>query len=189
MAKLGRPGIPYEQFVETWQQLLKEERANVTNILAILGGSRSTITNYHERYEREQAVKEYNIINSIELSEAVHQAIAGVKVKEIDCLKKENMQLKSRIDGYLTLVNESEEKLAAAKVDLDDAKVNSDLEKLSLERKLAAAEARIEEITQREQTLLAKYEALSQQYNQAKQAAAVAQKEVDMLREQKNTKD
>lgn len=184
MAKQGRPGIPYDKFVEVWEQLLSEGRAGTNTAHDLLGGSKSTIASYRERYEREKASKELSVIKSVELTEAVHQAIAGVKVKEIEALEKVNNQLKARIDEHLALLKETEEKLAAAKVAFDDAKVNFDAERLSLERKLAAAQARIDDMESREQTLLAKYEKLGEQYNHAKQEAAVAKKEVEMLREQ-----
>jgi hypothetical protein len=183
MAKPGRPGIPYERFVQTWEQLIQEGRAGTNAALDILGGNKITIAAFRERYEREKTLKELSIINSIQLTEAVHQAIAGIKVKEIEALEKANAQLVSRIDEYLAILKETEEKLAAAKVDLDDAKVQFDIERLSLERKLAAAQARTDDLDQREQKLLARHEQLDEQYNQAKQEAAVAKKEVEMLRE------
>ena len=183
MAKPGRPGIPYEAFVETWEQLLQIGRATTNAAHESLGGNKNTIASFRERYERDKAAKALSLIKSIELTDAVHQAIAGIKVKEIDALEKANVQLKSRIDEYLALVKETEEKLASAKVNFEDAHMHFDAEKLSLERKLAAAQARIEDMETREQKLMARYEQLVEQHNQAKQEAAVAKKEVDMLRE------
>ena len=81
------------------------------------------------------------------------------------------------------MTKEAEEKSAAAVVALNDAKVADDIEKLKLERKLAAAQARIDDIEQREQKMAAKCEKLAEQYNLAKQEAAVANKEIEMLRE------
>ena len=54
---------------------------------------------------------------------------------------------------------------------------------LKLERKLAAAQALIEDTEQREQKMASKCEKLAEQYNLAKQEAAVANKEIEMLRE------
>ena len=188
MAKPGRPGIPYEKFVEVWEQLLTEGRAGTNVVCDILGGSKNTIAAYRERYDREKASRELAMIKSVELTEAVHQAIAAIKVKEIEALERVNTQLKARLDEYLALLKEADEKLAAAKVYLDDAKVHFDIERLSLERKLAGTQARIDDMEQREQKLLAQNEKLREQYNQAKQEAAVAKKEVEMLREQNKKK-
>lgn len=184
MAKRGRPGISYEQFVGTWEQLLDEGRAKTNEVLETLGGSKSTISDFRERYEREKESKSLSLIKSIELTDAVHQAIASIKVKEIEALEKINAQLKSRIDEHLSLLKETEEKLASVKVDIDDAKANFDVEKLALERKLAAAQGRIDDMDRREQKLISRCDLLVEQHNQAKQEAAVAKKEVEMLREQ-----
>lgn len=182
MTKSGRPGISYEKFIEGWEQLIKENRASNNVARDTIGGSKGTIAAFRERYEREQSSRELSIIKSIELSDAVHQAIATIKVKEVTALEKINTQLKSRIDDYLALVKELEEKLASAQVDLTDTKSNFDIEKLTFERQLAAAEARIEEINKREQQLLSRFDKINEQFNQAKQEAAVAKKEVEMLR-------
>ncbi len=184
MAKAGRPGISYEQFVSTWEQLVEEGRAGTNAAHDILGGSKGTIAAYRERYEREKSSKELSFIKSIELSEAVHKAIAAIKVKELEALEKINTQLKARLDENLNTLKETEKDLAAAKVDLDDAKAHFEIEKLSFERKLAAAQARIEDLEKREQQVLRRNEALSQECNQAKQESAVAKKETEMLREQ-----
>jgi chromosome segregation ATPase len=184
MAKQGRPGIPYEKFITVWEQLLQEGRAGTNAAHDILGGSKSTIATYRERYEGEKNSKELSLIKSVKLTEAVHRAIAEIKVQEIEALEKANTQLKNRINDYLTLIKEAEEKSAAVMVALDDAKTDFDIEKLKLERKLAAAQARIDDMEQREQKLSAKYEQLNEQYNHAKQEAAVSKKEIEMLREQ-----
>lgn len=184
MAKQGRPGIPYEDFVVVWEQLLQEGRAGSNTAHDLLGGSKSTIAAYRERYEREKASKELGLIKSVKLTEAVHRAIAEIKVQEIEILEKNNAQLKARIDDYLATIKEAEEKLAAAKVEFNDIKSNFDIEMLKLERKFAVAQSRISDIDQREQKLSAKYELLNEQYNHAKQETAVAKKEIEMLREQ-----
>lgn len=184
MAKPGRPSIPYEKFIEVWEQLLTEGRAGTNIACDILGGSKSTIAAYRERYEREKTSKELSIIKSVELTDAVHHAIAGIKVKEIEALEKENTQLKGHIDSYLASLKELEEKLAAKQVDLEEFKASFDAEKLKLERKLAATQARAEDLEHREQKILTQYNQVNDAYNQAKQEAAVAKKEVDMLREQ-----
>jgi len=53
MAKQGRPGIPYDKFVVVWEELLQENRAGTNIAHDLLGGSKSTIATYRERYERE----------------------------------------------------------------------------------------------------------------------------------------
>ena len=188
MAKQGRPGIPYEKFVAVWEQLLQQGRAGTNAAHDILGGSKGTITGYRERYEREKSSKELALIKSVKLTEAVHRAIAEIKVQEIEALEKTNLQLKSRIDEYLGVIKEAEEKVGAAMVALDDAKNEFEIEKLQLERKLAAAQARIDDMAQREQKMMARYEQINEQYTHAKQEAAVAKKEIEMLREQAKKK-
>ena len=148
-----------------------------------MGGNKSTIVAYLERYEREQSSKQRSIINSIELPDAVHQAIANIKVKEIDALERANTQLKARIDEYLLVLTETEKRLASAQVDLEDAKTNFEIEKLKLEKQLAAVRARLNDAEQREVVLKTQNEQLSEQYSQARQDTAVAKKEVEMLRE------
>jgi chromosome segregation ATPase len=182
MTKHGRPGISYEKFIEVWEQLIKENSASINSALTIIGGSKGTIAGFRERYEREQSSKELSILKSIELTDAIHQAIASIKVKEVTVLEKNNTQLKSRIEEFLVVIKELEENVASAQIDLIDAKSNFDIEKLSIERQLAAAQARIEDITKREQQLNAKFEKINEQLNQAKQEAAVAKKETEMLR-------
>lgn len=188
MAKQGRPGISYEKFVEVWEQLISEKRESTNTALDILGGSKSTIITHRERYEREKASKELSFIKSVKLTDAVHQAIAEIKVEEIEVLEKVNTQLKARIDGYLATLKESDAKVAALHVDMDTLKADFDVAKLGFERKLAAAQARIDDLEQREQKAMARYEQLSELYNQAKQEAAVARKEIEMLREQAKKK-
>jgi chromosome segregation ATPase len=183
MAKQGRPGIPYDHFVKAWEQLINEGRAGTNAAHDMLGGSKSTIATYRERYEREKISKELSIIKSIKLTEAVHRAIAEIKVTEIDTLDKANTQLKLRIDDYIATMKEAESKLDSAKVDLADAKANFDIETLKLERALAAAQARIEDTEQREKKLIIRFEQINEQYSKAKQEAAVAKKEIEMLRE------
>lgn len=189
MAKLGRPGIPYEKFVEAWEQLAHEGRASINQVQDRLGGNKGTLAAHHERYEREKASKELSLIKSIHLTEAVHRAIAEIKVLEIEVLEKMNSQLKARIDNYLAVIKETEEKLASAKVEGEEAKSFFDTEKLQLERQLSAVQARLEDREQREQKLAIRYEQLNEQYNQTKQEAAVAKKEIEMLREQTKGKD
>lgn len=188
MPKQGRPGIPYEKFVAAWEQLLQDGRAGTNTAHDALGGSKSTIAAYRERYEREKSSKELSLIKTIKLTEAVHRAIAEIKVQEIDILEKTNAKLKSRIDEHLTTIKETEEKLATAQVAIENAKNDYDLEKLKLERLLAAAHARIDDMEQREQKLSEKHEQLNEKYNLAKQEAAVAKKEIEMLREQAKKK-
>jgi len=186
MAKRGRPGIPYEKFVEVWEQLLKDGRAGTNTAHDMLGGNKSTIAGFRERYERDKSAREISLIKDIELTEAVHRAIAEIKVREIDALERDNARLKSRIDEHLAVLKETEEKLAIAKIDLEDAKTSFDTERLSLERKLAAAQARIDDMAQREQKLISRCEQLGEKCNQARQEAAVAKREVEILREKEH---
>lgn len=188
MAKQGRPGVPYEKFTEVWENLIKEGRAGTNTAHDLLGGSKSTIASYRERYEREQTSKTLSLIKSLELPDALLRSIAEIKVHEIEVLEKDCTQLKSRADEYLNLLKELEEKLAIAKVELDDTTMLFNGEKLKLEKKLAAAEARIEDIEAREQKINDRYEKLHEQYSLAKEAVAASQKEVQMLREQLNSK-
>jgi hypothetical protein len=46
MEKQGRPGIPYEKFVEVWEQLIKDRIARTNGAQDKLGGSKSTIASY-----------------------------------------------------------------------------------------------------------------------------------------------
>lgn len=183
MAKRGRPGIPYEQFVEAWEQLVSTGRESTNAALDIIGGNKSTIIAFRERYEREKTSKEISMINSIELTEAVHKAIASVKVKEVDALERANTALKARIDEYSAVLSATERKSAEIVVDFEDAKTNFDIEKSKAEKQLAALQARIDDAKQRESALMVRYEQLNEQYNQARQDAAVAKKEVELLRE------
>lgn len=184
MAKPGRPGISYEKFVHTWEQLSQEGRAGTNTVLDILGGNKSTISAYRERYEREKASKELALIKDIKLTEAVNRAIAEIKVQEIEALEKVNAQLSERNDEYLTSMKEAEEKYNVALLESEDLKKAFSEEKLNFERKLAAAEARIDDMVQREVTMGNKNDQLTEQLNLAKQEAAVAKKEIEMLREQ-----
>lgn len=188
MAKQGRPGIPYEKFVEVWESLIEEGRAGTNAAHDILGGSKSTIASYREKYERERSASTLSILKDVELPKAVQQAIADIKVKELDSLQKENVALKSRIDEHLSLLKKAEDALATAKVEFNDAKVEFDTEKLSLERKLAAAQARIDDLESRESKLLERYEKQGEQLSRASQDAAVAKKEVELLREKDSEK-
>jgi len=183
MTKQRKSNLTYDQFVEVWEQLINDHRAGNNVAHDILGGSKSTIANFRERYEREKTSKTLSIIKSVELTEAVHQAIADIKVKEIEALEQVKKQLESRVDSYINGMKEAESKLAETLVEFEDAKTNFDIEKLNLERQLAASQARIGDLEKREQKIAAKLEKLNEQYNQAKQETAVAKKEVELLRE------
>ncbi len=182
--KGGRPGLSYAQYVEVWEQCIEEGRVNNNAVREILGGSRSTIVAFRERYEREKTAREVSIIKDIELNDAVLQAIATIKVKEIEALEKVHMQLKARLDENITTINELEKSCAAATAALGAAKSHFEDEKLKLAKRLAIGEARVDDLTLNAQKYAEKCEQLSEQYNQAKQEAAVAKKEVELLREQ-----
>lgn len=183
-AKRGRPSIKYDSFVETWEQLMADERASINAVQNTLGGDKGTIKGYIERYEREQAGKELSIIKGIELPEAVQQAIAAIKVKEIEALERENQQLKARMDGYLADLQKAEEATIALKVVLDEVKAEFEIKQNKLERQLAVAESRASDADKRENQMAEQYQKLSEQVNHYKQESAVAKKEVEMLREQ-----
>lgn len=182
--KVGRPlSVTYEQFTPVWEQLINGGRATTNAAHDMLGGGKSTIAGFRERYEQQKTSKTQAFIKSVELPEALHRTIADIKVKEIETLEQAKKELESRIDSYIHGMNEAESKLAEARVEFEDAKSNFDLEKLTLERKLAASQARNEYLEKREQSLTSQCDKLNQQYNDAKQDAAVAQKEVQVLRE------
>lgn len=183
MAKQRQSNLTYDQFVEVWEQLVKEARAGNNVAHDILGGSKSTIATFRERYEREKTSQTLAIIKSVELTDAVHHAIADIKVKEIEILEQTKKQLESRIDHYINEAKEAESKLAETLVELEDTKTNFNIEKLKLERQLAASEARTEDLEKREQKIATQLEKLSEQYNQALQETAVAKKEIELLRE------
>lgn len=187
MAKRGRPSIKYENFIEVWEQLTEEGRASINAVQNTLGGDKSTINGYRERYEREKAAKELSMIKGIELTEAVQQAIAAIKVKEIDTLERENQQLKTRMDELLADLKKSEDDYAALKIELEEAKTEFSDKQQKAERQLAIAESRVTDAENREKQLGARYQELSEQISQYKQEAAVAKKEVEMLREQAKT--
>ena len=179
----GRPSIDYGTFVETWEDLLKEEVASITAAHSRLGGCKSTLAKFRERYEREKVEAATSVLKEIELPDAVKQVIADFKLKEIKVLEKENAELKSRLDEMITNLKQAEEDLIEASMKLDEAKSDFDSDRLSLERKLAVEEARRADFKAREEALLEQLESKSEQLHQANQAAAVATKEVEMLRE------
>jgi hypothetical protein len=74
-------------------------------------------------------------------------------------------------------------KLTQALATVDEQQAKFAEIKLSFERKLAISQAQIKDLQQREQRLQARCEQLNQQHNHALQDAAVAKKEVELLRE------
>ena len=187
MSKAGRPGISYDQFVEVWEGLIKENRASNNNACSQLGCSKSTVSQYREQYERNQSAKEISFIKQIKLPETITQAIADMKLEEIQLLEKQNRQLEGRLDQCLGDLKKSEASRVEAIAKADEFKTQFDKDKLELERKLAAAEARISDAIERESQLQTRLEQVSEQYNQTKQDAVVAQKEIELLREMRQT--
>lgn len=184
MAKRGRPGIDYDEFKQTWQTLLEQGRATTNNALDILGGSKGTISKLREQFEQEEATKKLIEIEHITLPEKICDGLADIvmtRTKQLDVMYREQ---KARADEHLSTIMALESQLASKQVDFDDAKTQYEIDRTQYERRLAASEARIEDLKKREQTLLEKVDALQINYNQAKQHAAVAQKEVELLREQ-----
>ncbi|WP_119344421.1 hypothetical protein [Facilibium subflavum] len=180
----GRPGIPYEKFVEVWEQLIEEGKAGTNAIHELIGGSKSTIAAYRERYEQEHAAKELSILKEVQLPSAVQKAIAELKLKEINVLENENKLLKVRIDEHLSNFKKSEEAYDALKSKLETVELNFTELKKNLEQKIAIAESRLLDTEKRENRALEQCKVLSDQVSQYKQEAAVAKKEVEMLREQ-----
>ena len=182
--KRVRPGITYEQFVKTWEQLAKEGRAGTNAVLEVLGGNKSTIAAFREQYEREKYTRELALIESIELPKGILKALADVKINEIEKQQAEILKLRECIDDLIGDVKQAEERAAVAEAEAAVAKQNFDAEKLSLAQNLSAVQARMEDIKDRERILLARIDELSESCNAAKQEAAVAKKEGELLREQ-----
>ena len=70
MAKQGRPGIPYEDFVVVWEQLLQEGRAGSNTAHDLLGGSKSTIAAYRGSMPKSDKIHKppYNHIINMTIS-------------------------------------------------------------------------------------------------------------------------
>jgi chromosome segregation ATPase len=181
--KQGRPGIEYNAFVTVWQELLNEGCATLHHALDRLGGSRSTLLRHRERYEQEQQSKAVDLIKRIKLTDVLVKSIAAIKLEEIDTLEGHNQALNARIDDSLHALKETEKKLTQALATVDEQQAKFAETTLAFERKLAISQAQIEDLQQREQTLQARCEQLNQQHNHALQDAAVAKKEVELLRE------
>lgn len=183
MTLRGRPSIPYDRFVELWETLVTEGRASINAVQNSLGGDKSTIKAYQERYAREQVAKELSMLKSIQLTDAVQKAIAAIKVKELELVEHENQQLKNRLDGLLADLAQSEAAYSALTRAFEDAKIDWDAWQQKAQRELAIAQSRVSDAEKREQQLGEQYQALSEQVNQYRQEAAVAKKEMELLRE------
>lgn len=184
MKKAGRPGVTYEQFIEVWEQLKAEGSATLSSVLSKLGGSNSTLINYRERYEQEKNSKQTDILKQIKLQDDLIKVIANIKVEEMELLEKQNQELKARLEEYLKTIKENEISIDKATKTIDELKTQSEEINLDFERKLAASEARSAELTIRENHANEQLEKLREHYNEAKQEAAVAKREIELLREQ-----
>ena len=168
MTPRGRLSIPYDRFVELWETLVTEgrARASINAVQNSLGGDKSTIKAYQERYAREQVAKELSMLKSIQLTDAVQKAIAAIKVKELELVEHENQQLKNRLDGVLADLAQSEAAYSALTRAFEDAKIDWDARQQKAQRDLAIAESRVSDAEKREQQLGEQYQALSEQVNQ-----------------------
>lgn len=176
--KLGRPSVlSYEQFMPVWQQLKEEGRASINAVQESLGGSKSTITALRERYEREKTAEKVTLLNDIELPEAIRFAIAEIKVKQMTTLEKNQEDLELRLNEVIQSLKEAELKYASVESLLEKEK--------TLHGQRMAAEALRTQAEDREQKAIKRCEELAEQLGQAKQATAVAQKEIALLRERK----
>lgn len=187
--KVGRPLMyTYEEFVDTWKALKEEGRARVVTVQDILGGSKSTITGFIEKFERDEAAKKIDLIKYTELPKAVSEAIANMKIKQIDELEATKKQLNERLDENIQHLKEAESKLSEAQTSFDERRTEFGAKEKNFERELSASEALRKQAEDREKNLLAQIDQLRDQLSQAKQDAAVAQKEVEILSKAKNDK-
>ncbi len=183
-SKVGRPSvISYEQFVETWKQLIEEGRAKINAVQEILGGSKSTIISFREKFEQDEATKKISWIQSIELPEAIHHAIAAIKIKELSELGAENTALKARLNECIAELEKSEKAFITARTTFDERKTEFKAKEKEFDRQLAASEARRMDAEKNEHVLIRNLKEQSEQLNQYREEAAVAKKEVAMLRE------
>jgi hypothetical protein len=167
MTKQGRPGVTYARFVELWEQLLSEGRATTRLTAELLSSSTATITDYRRRYETAKESQARSIIKEIELPTAIVQAIAAINVKEIVLLEESKQAVENRESESLKLLTETETKLADLLAQMEELKTTFEAEKLTLERKLAASQARIDDLLQREQKSDERYQQLTHLYHQA----------------------
>ena len=181
----GRPGVPYEQFIKVWEELLKEGKASNATVIDILGGSKSTIAKYREQYERDNTSKERQLIAEIQLTDDIIKAISQTKVKEITFLEEKQQHLQDRMDEMMKTLAEYETKNAELLLTVEELKKAKETEKLEFERTLAVSQARIEDLLEREQKMQHRYDELNHHYSQAKQDAAVAEKEIELIKREK----
>lgn len=183
MAKAGRPGILYDDFVAAWEKLLAQGRASLNAAIEQVGGNKATIIAFRERYEREQASKRLDILKGIELPKAVIAAIADIKTKELETITATNQALQSRLDECLKTIAGLEKELGQCQEQKRAAGQAFGDERLAFEKAISVEQARVKDLQQREAQLIEKVEALQKQYGLAEQQAAVAKKEIEMLRE------
>lgn len=184
--KLGRPSIiSYEQFMPVWLQLTEEGRASINAVQESLGGSKSTITALRERYEREKMAEKVALLNDIKLPDAIRFAIAEIKVKQITTIEKGQADLELRLNEVIQSLKEAELKYASIKSLLEKEKSAFEAKEKILHGQRMAAEALRTQAEDREQKAIKRCEELAEQLGQAKQATAVAQKEIALLRERK----
>lgn len=184
--KAGRPGLSYEEFVPAWERLLAEGRAKNGLACELLRCSSSTISQFRARYERESLSRELAIVQEVKLPETLQKAIAEIKLEELTVREKEIKKLSTHLGEITADLKAAEEKATAAVTRLEKEHADFAAARLEFERQQAAAEARIADLEKREAQLQQQYEQLNQRHHQAMTEAAVAQKEVELLRQQRD---
>lgn len=182
-SKAGRPGLSYDEFVPAWERLLAEGRAKNGLACELLRCSSSTISQFRARYERESLSRELAIVQEVKLPDTLQKAIAEIKLEELTVREKEIKKLAAHLEETTADLKTAEEKAAAAVTRLEKELADFAAARLEFERQQAAAEARIADLEKREAQLQQQYEQLNQRHHQAITQAAVAQKEVELLRQ------
>jgi chromosome segregation ATPase len=181
--KMGRPGVAYEQFVKVWEMLITEGKATNNTVIERIGGSKGTIAKYREQYEQSNTSKERQLMTEIQLTNDIIHVISQIKVKEITFLEEKQQRLQERMEDTIKTLAEYETKNAELLLTVEELKKSKETEKLEFERTLAVSQARIDDLLAREQKMQHRYDELNQRYSQAKQDVAVAQREIELLRE------
>ncbi len=164
---MSRPSnITYQSVASFCLELVASgERPTVRKIYKHLGGgSFSTITDFYQQWQREQALVSKT---KSDLSEPFRQAVLAefarvteeiqhrleAQLRDEQAQLKESQELLAEYESRIEQLNEG---LAAYKKDSEETQ-------LRLEKELSAAQARTEEIARRETTLGAQLEAMRQQ--------------------------
>lgn len=184
--KQGRPSvISYEIFLETWLKLTESGKASINAVQEQLGGRKSIIANFRERYEHEKASEKMAFINNIQLPDAIRLALSEIKVSQIEALEQAKNATELRLNEIIQSLENSEAHLATAKLSLEETKLVYENKEKELCHQYAVSEALRIASEEREKSVIKRCEELLEQLNQAKQEVAVSQKEISMLRERK----